>query len=319
MTLLPLEGFLTLITAAHFTGTAYRTVRYAEFVATLWLLSPYWGRRDLLLLRAHLKVMTIVVISVALGLIVAPGRAMTGGRLGGAIWPIPATQVAHYCAVTLAIVIIMWFCGLRGGRSTLLYIVPVTVVLLLTHTRTALLGGVAGILVGGLSLAYANHRVRQAFITTAAIGAIGAFSASSIITSWLTRGESGGQLTNLTGRTNFWAALTNAPRNKFEEIFGFGMSNGTFNGNPVDSNWMLSYQDQGIWGITVCAMLLLVLIVTSLLENRTFNRAMALTLTVYCLIASFTEVGFTNPSPYMLDITVAASLLVPFNSGPAVA
>src|SRR6202007_1058467 len=116
--------------------------------------------------------------------------------------------------------------------------------------------------------------------------------------------------TDLTGRTNFWAALEHAPRNKFEEIFGFGMSNGTFNGQPVDSNWMLSYQDQGIWGITVCALILLVLIIGCVFESRNFNRAMALFLTVYCLAASFTEVGFTNPSPYMLDVTVAASLLV---------
>jgi hypothetical protein len=31
----------------------------------------------------------------------------------------------------------------------------------------------------------------------------------------------------------------------------------------------------------------------------------------YCLVASFTEVGFTDVSPYLLDLTVAASLLVP--------
>jgi len=34
-------------------------------------------------------------------------------------------------------------------------------------------------------------------------------------------------------------------------------------------------------------------------------------LTTYCLIASFTEIGFTSASPYMLDVAVAASLLVP--------
>jgi hypothetical protein len=310
VTLLPLEAFLTLITAQHFTGTAYRSVRYAEFVGTLWLLSPYWGRRDYLILRAHLKVMTLILVSVVIGLVIAPGRALAGGRLGGAIWPIPATQVAHYCMVTLGIVVVSWFCGLRSGRSTLLYSLPVVAIMLLTHTRTALVGGIAGLIVGGVSVAFVNHRVRQAFITTAAICAIGFLSASSLIISFMTRGESTTQLTNLTGRTNFWIALENAPRDKFEEIFGFGMSNGTFNGTPVDSNWMLSYQDQGIFGITVCALILLVLIIWCIFENRNFSRAMALFLVIYCLIASFTEVGFTNASPYMLDITVAASLMV---------
>jgi hypothetical protein len=310
VTLLPLEAVLTLITSPHFTGTAYRTVRYAEFVAVLWLLSPYWGRRDHLILRAHLKVMAITLATVVIGLIISPGRAMTGGRLGGALWPIPSTQVAHYCAVTLGIVIITWFCGMRSGRSAMLYVLPAFVILLLTHTRTALVGCIAGLLIGGLSVVLVNYRVRRSFIITASIVLIGALSASSFILNWMARGENSTQLTNLTGRTNFWAALVTAPRNKFQEIFGFGMSNGTFDGKAVDSNWMLSYQDQGIWGITVCVLILLVLIIGCVFENRNFNRAMALFLTVYCLVASFTEVGFTNASPYMLDITVAASLLV---------
>ena len=38
-------------------------------------------------------------------------------------------------------------------------------------------------------------------------------------------------------------------------------------------------------------------------------------LVTYCLVASFTEVGFTDVSPYLLDLTVAASLLVPSLEG----
>jgi hypothetical protein len=34
-------------------------------------------------------------------------------------------------------------------------------------------------------------------------------------------------------------------------------------------------------------------------------------LLVYCLIASFTETGLGGASTYMLDLTIAASLLVP--------
>jgi hypothetical protein len=37
----------------------------------------------------------------------------------------------------------------------------------------------------------------------------------------------------------------------------------------------------------------------------------ALFLLVYCLIASFTETGLGQASTYMLDLTIAASLLVP--------
>jgi hypothetical protein len=42
-------------------------------------------------------------------------------------------------------------------------------------------------------------------------------------------------------------------------------------------------------------------------------RAIALFLLVYCLIASFTETGLGAASTYLLDLTIAASVLV----GPA--
>ncbi len=311
ITLLPLEAVVTLITNPHFIGTGYRTFRFIEFVITLWLLSPYWGRRDMLLVRCHLRVMSLVLASVALGLVVAPGRAMAGGRLGGAIWPAPATQVAHYAAVTIGLVVVLWLCGERRGRTTLYSIIPALIILLLTHTRTALLGLVVGLVVASLSMIIVNPRVRKVLSAVAIISVTVGLTASGAIIKYLTRGENSTELTNLTGRTNFWAALETAPRNKFEEIFGFGLSNGMFDGHAVDSNWILSYQDQGIFGIVICALIPAFLLTKSLLESRRLQRSLGLFLTVYCLVASFTEVGFTNASPYMLDVTVAASVLVP--------
>jgi hypothetical protein len=40
-------------------------------------------------------------------------------------------------------------------------------------------------------------------------------------------------------------------------------------------------------------------------------RALALFLVVYCLVASFTETGFSDASTYLLELTLAASMLVP--------
>ena len=115
----------------------------------------------------------------------------------------------------------------------------------------------------------------------------------------------------LSGRTNFWGPLLAFPRNKFQEIFGFGLSNDTFGGLPIDSNWLDSYQNQGLFGVVVCALILLFLYVAAGFHPRGVQRALALFLTTYCLIASFTEIGFTSASPYLLDVAVAASLLVP--------
>jgi len=166
-------------------------------------------------------------------------------------------------------------------------------------------------LVGGLSLIAATPRVRKLFGAIAAIAVIAFATASSQITSWMARGEGSTQLGNLSGRTGFWGPLLSNPRTTFEEIFGFGISNGTFNGLPVDSNWMLSYQDQGLFGVVTCAVILIYLLIAACFQSRGMRRALALFFIVYCIVASFTEDGITNPSTYMLDVTVAASLLLP--------
>ena len=64
-------------------GALFRTSRLFLFVLVLWLLTPWWTRRDLLLVRTHLLVLWSIVGSVVVGLLVAPGLALTDDRLGG--------------------------------------------------------------------------------------------------------------------------------------------------------------------------------------------------------------------------------------------
>jgi hypothetical protein len=280
-----------------------------EFVIVLWLLSPWWGRRDLLLVRVHLKFLLIILGSVLLGIVVAPGRAL-GGRLSGALWEIPPTQVAHYAAVATGLIVVLWLCGQTSGRNAALAVVVGGTMLVLTHTRTALLGMIAGILIAGISMVVAKARVRRLFATAGVIAGISIVTLSSFITTWLARGQATSQLTQLSGRTKVWGQLLAEPRNAFQEIFGFGLSNSSFNGLPIDSNWLSSYQEQGLLGVSICILVLVFLLVTAYFQPRGVERALALFLVVYCLVASFTEDGFTDATPYLLEITLAASLLV---------
>jgi hypothetical protein len=309
VTLLVVGTVLTTLQPEHF-GTVYRTFRFAGFVAGLWLLSPWWGRRDLLLVRCYLATLGVMLGSVLLGLLVSPGRARSGGRLGGVIWPMTATEVAHYAAITIGLVVVLWFCGHMPGRTTTIVVVVSGAILLLSHTRTALAALIAGILVAGLSLIVVKARVRKLFATAGAIVAVAVMTFSAYIATWLARGQTTQGLDNLTGRTEVWGPLLAAPRNKFQEIFGFGLSNASFNGFPIDSNWLSSYEQQGLYGVVLCAIILLFLLVTAYFQQRGVRRALALFLITYALVASFTEDGFTNVSPYLLDLTVAASLMV---------
>jgi hypothetical protein len=307
VTMLALETVLTAIGAQYVVGTAFRTFRMLEFAAILWLISPYWGR-GILLARYHLNTLFVIVCLVPVGMIVSPGLALGSGRLVGVIWPMPATQTAHYAAVVLSMAIILWFCHLMRGWHTLAMVAISFIILLLTHTRTALLASVVGLIVAGLSL-MSEPRVRKAFAITVVVGVLVYVTAAGAITSWLARGQSTTQLSGLSGRTGFWGPLLAYPRNKFEMIFGFGLSNGSFRGLPIDSNWFDSYQDQGLFGDVVCGLIIIFLIIAACLQARGLNRALALFFAVYILVASFTEDGITNPSPYLLDAAIAASLI----------
>jgi hypothetical protein len=314
--LLVIEAIVTSL-RPQYLGTVYRTFRLAEFFAILWLLTPWWGRRDLLLIRCHLASLGVVLSSVVLGLLVAPGQAMAQGRLAGVLWVMPPTQVAHYAAVVLGLVVVLWLGGKIRGQATLLVAMATVAILVLTHTRTALIGVLAGILVAGLSLIVAKARVRRFFAVASVTVSIAIITLSSVITTWLARGQGTDQLTELTGRTKVWGPLLALPRDKFQEIFGFGLSNDSFNGLPIDSNWLAAYQTQGLFGVVACATILLFLLVTAYLQPRGVQRALALFLVTYCLVASFTEVGFTDASMYLLELTLAASLLVPSTGGGA--
>lgn len=314
VTLLAIEAVLTMVrheyVAETLFGTIFRTSRLVGFTATLWLLTPWWGRRDLLLVRCHLTAMAVILSSVVLGLIVSPSYALDQGRLAGILWPVPPTQVAHYAAVTLGLMALLWLSGRVSGKATLAVVVATTAILLMTHTRTALFAMVVGLVVGSLSLFAAKSRVRKTFLTVGLVLAVGTVTLASVVTNWLARGQSSHELTALTGRTTVWQLVLTFPRNWFEVMFGFGLSNNSFNGLPIDSNWLATYNDQGLAGIGLCAALLLFIFIAACFQPRGAPRAMALFLATYCLIASYTETGLSQPSDYLLEMALAASLLM---------
>jgi hypothetical protein len=310
VSLLIIESFLLILEPQHI-GTIYRTFRFGGFVATLWLLTPWWGRRDLQLVRSHLTTLLVVVGTVLIGIPLKHHSAFGEGRLDGAVWPMPPPQVAHIAAVATGLVVILWLGGMMSGRATLGIVLITVATLLLTHTRTALVGMTAGIIVAGLSLFKVRARARKLFASLFVIVSVGALTLSGIVTTYLDRGESTQQLTDLTGRTNVWSQILTTPRDEFQVFFGFGLSNLSFNGLSIDSNWLGSYYDLGLFGVAVTAAMLVFVLVYAFLQPPGVRRALALFLVAYCLVSSFTETGLSDPSLYLLDLSVAVSLLVP--------
>lgn len=292
-------------------GTMYRTLRFAGFVVTLWLLTPWWGRRDMLLLKCQLIAMSTALGGVLLGLMLAPKRALAQGRLAGTIWPTPPTQVADFAAATLGLVVALWLGGIVRGRTTLLCAALLGTALLMTHSRTELIAMVAGIIVAGVSLFTSKARVRRFFAAISIAGASAVVLFSGLLASWLARGQEGKQLTNLTGRTTVWSAVIHQQRDAFHVIFGFGLSNESFNGLPIDSTWLATYFDFGLLGLLVCASMVLFVLTSGCFQTHSPQRALALFIVTYLLVRSVTETGLSLATANLLDLTIAASLLVP--------
>ena len=210
-------------------------------------------------------------------------------------------------------------------RVALLIAFPAVGALVLTHTRTALVAAAVGLLAAGVSLFVQKRRVRRVFATVIAVIAFLVLPFSPLITSWLARGESSSQLTDLTGRTTAWAGVLSEPKPELNKIFGSGLSNAAVNGAldpgldglPIDSSWLSTYQDQGIAGDVLDGAMFFALLFIALTRPKGPACALALFLIAYCFLASFTESGMGEPSSYLLDLTVAASLLAVPLAGPS--
>jgi hypothetical protein len=69
--------------------------------------------------------------------------------------------------------------------------------------------------------------------------------------------------------------------------------------------------------VTLVAGFVLVLGTVALLRPPSLARACALFLITYCGLASYTEAGLGDASPYLLHLALAASLLVAPTAPPA--
>jgi hypothetical protein len=293
-------------------GSLFRCFRLSLFVVTLWLISSWWRGDDLRFARYHVRVLAGVLFTVLAGLVISPGSAFSGpdGRLVGAIWPIPAPQVGQYCAIATGLAVMLWLTRNIDGRSAAVVAVPAVGLLLLSHTRTSLIGLVAALGLAVLSLAFTEMRARRFLTVAAGFGLVVAVAFGQVVQNWLTRGQNAEELSNLTGRQKVWDLLLAQERTPGDKILGVGLTDKSFAGLPIDNSWLSIYNDQGWVGLIIVGAILGGLLVTAMLRPPSPARACAVFLVLYCIFASYTEAGLGDASPYVLHLAVAASLLM---------
>ncbi|MFD8818326.1 O-antigen ligase domain-containing protein [Streptomyces sp. NPDC059627] len=304
----------SVISSAHLEsgfGALFRCFRLALFVGTLWLLTRWWDG-SLTFVRYHIRAYFAVLGSVAAGLVVSPGAALPdlyGGRLVGALWPLTPPQIGQYAAVIIGLTVLLLL-GRRTDRtSAAVVIVPSLVLLALTHTRTATLGLLLGLALAIGSLMLTSAAARRFFTWAVLCSAVAAVGFASALQTWFLRGQTKENFSSLTGRAKVWDALLAAPRSTSEKFLGVGLGDKSFGGLPIDNSWLAVYNEQGLAGVGLVAAIIVVLGAVALLRPPSLARACAIFLISYCAIASYTEAGLGDASPYLLHLALAASLL----------
>ncbi|MFD8734473.1 O-antigen ligase domain-containing protein [Streptomyces sp. NPDC059618] len=312
--LLTLLLVLSVISSVHLEsgfGALFRCFRLALFVGTLWLLSRWWDGGTTFV-RHHIRMYLAVLGTVAVGLIASPGAALPdlyGGRLVGALWPLTPPQIGQYAAVIIGLTVLLLLDGRTDRTSAAVVIVPSLVLLALTHTRTATLGLLVGLVLAIGSLMLTSAAARRFFTWAVGISAVAAVGFAGALQTWFLRGQSQENFSSLTGRAKVWHALLTAPRSTTEYLFGHGLGDKSFDGLPIDNSWLAVYNEQGVIGVGLVAAFLVVLGAVALLRPPSLSRACAIFLISYCAMASYTEAGLGDASPYLLHLALAASLL----------
>ncbi|MFI8910216.1 O-antigen ligase domain-containing protein [Streptomyces sp. NPDC053513] len=292
-------------------GALFRCARLSLFVATLWLLSRWWDG-SLRFVRYHVRWYFAVLVLVAAGLVVSPGTAMPeyyGGRLVGALWPLTPPQIGQYAAVIIGLSVLLLLGRRTTGASAAVVVVPSLVLLAMTHTRTATLGLIIGLVLAIGSLFLTSAAARRVFAWAVVCASVAAVVFGSALRAWFLRGQSQENFSNLTGRAKVWDALLAAPRTTGEKVFGTGLGDKSFGGLPIDNSWLAVYNEQGLIGVGIVAAFVVVLGGVALLRPPSLSRACAIFLISYCGISSYTEVGLGDASAYLLHLALAASLL----------
>lgn len=102
--------------------------------------------------------------------------------------------------------------GRRTDRGSAAAVIVLALVLLaLTHTRTATLGLLIGLVLAIGSLILTSAAARRFFAWAVLCAAVAAVAFSTALQAWFLRGQSKENLSSLTGRAKVWDALLAAP------------------------------------------------------------------------------------------------------------
>lgn len=271
-----------------------------------------------LMVYASTAAYACLALSVLAGVVLAPGLAWQGGgvsqsgRLVGAFLPMMAPRVGEIGAVLAGLAVILW----TQRKIGLLVLVPAVAagssLIVFSHTRTAALALVLGLLVAfGTTLASPAGR-RGLGLVAGALALTLPFLPKII--DWILRDQNPEQIQKLSGRTTVWDFILSQPYDLRLFWIGHGIGDkkillrrgeGDINVMPIDNSWLDSYWETGVVGTALTALAVLAALVYALKTPGRAARACSGFLMIYVMVASVNESGLCDFSSMTLLVIIA--------------
>jgi hypothetical protein len=291
-------------------NSLFLSVRFALVVLTILLLSPVITADPMAIVRTCLFAYAANTLCFLAGGLIAPGRAFLPGtgRLVGLIPPTHPSQVGAFAAVTVGLSVLMMLTGTVGRRLGPLMTVVGVIVLVQSHSRTAALAALLGLLVALASLALQRRSARRLLMILACAGGVIWLVAASAIVSWFARGQTHAELGGFSGRRTVWIAMLEERPTGLTEWLGTGLGDKRYKGKAIDGGWLAAYWQQGVVGVALSALLLLVVAWQAMWSRHSLLRAVTLFLIVFVAVSASSETGISDISTYFLSVMLAGQL-----------
>jgi hypothetical protein len=297
-------------------GTLFRASRFFVALAAMLLIAPLWQRDRWFLANTHARALRLLISAALLSYVLGKGLN-PDGRLIAQVPALRAPQVGQFAAVLVGITAVQLIAGAPRLRRGPLWIALGTMAMLLSQTRTPLIALAIALGVALLMLCLTRLRARRLFACLVVAGPLLYVTLSPLARAYLRRNQSDAFLASLTGRRTAWEMVHEFPRTGFQELFGVGYGDKSIEGRPIDNGYLATYHELGKVGLAVTILVIAVLALRALACRRPANRALAVFLVTFVAIASYTETGIGDMSPYVMHLIVAGALVSPWVSARA--
>ena len=259
-----------------------------------------------------------LALTVVAGAVLSPqlawqeGKPFQSARLVGAFLPMMAPRVGEIGAVLIGLTVLLWAQRKIGLLVLAPAVVAGTALIVFSHTRTAALALVLGLLVA-FGTAVRSPAGRRG------LGLVGGALALALpflpgIINWAVRGQDTEQLQKLSGRTAAWDFILSRPYDPHLFWLGHGLGDkrvllrrgqGDINVVPIDNSWLDTLWETGAVGATLVALAVLAASVYALKTPGYAARTFAGFLMTYVLVASVNESGLCDFSSMTLLVLVS--------------